>query len=407
MRVMAQMAMVMNLDKCIGCHTCSVTCKQAWTNRAGTEYVWFNNVETRPGQGYPRRYEDQETWKGGWELGRRGNLKLKSGGRVQPAARHLRQPRAAGAEGLLRAVDLRLPDAGGGAAGRRLPRGAAEVAHHRPGHQGHLVGQLGRQPRRRERDGPPRPHRRAGPSRVRGQGPLRARADLHVLPAADLRALPQPVVHGVLPLGGDLQARRGRHRPGRPGPVPWLAAVHHRLPVQEDLLQPQDRQGREVHVLLPTDRGGPADGLLGDLRRAAALPRPLPVRRRPRHAGGGHTGPRRPLRGAAGPHARPRRPRRGGAGPSGRHPRRLDGGGPALTGLRARQALPRRPAAAPGVPHHADGLVRPTALPDRRRARRRRGTTPRTGRTSSARSTPSASPSSTSPSSSPPGAPTS
>jgi Fe-S-cluster-containing dehydrogenase component len=27
MRVMAQMGMVMNLDKCIGCHTCSVTCK--------------------------------------------------------------------------------------------------------------------------------------------------------------------------------------------------------------------------------------------------------------------------------------------------------------------------------------------------------------------------------------------
>ena len=27
-----------------------------------------NNVETRPGQGYPRRYEDQEKWKGGWVL---------------------------------------------------------------------------------------------------------------------------------------------------------------------------------------------------------------------------------------------------------------------------------------------------------------------------------------------------
>ncbi|KAA0111835.1 nitrate reductase subunit beta [Mycolicibacterium sp. P1-5] len=82
MRVMAQMAMVMNLDKCIGCHTCSVTCKQAWTNRAGTEYVWFNNVETRPGQGYPRRYEDQDRWRGGWELNRRGKLRLKSGGRL-------------------------------------------------------------------------------------------------------------------------------------------------------------------------------------------------------------------------------------------------------------------------------------------------------------------------------------
>ncbi len=72
MRPMAQVAMVMNLDKCIGCHTCSVTCKQAWTNRRGMEYVWFNNVETRPGQGYPRRYEDQERWRGGWELNRRG-----------------------------------------------------------------------------------------------------------------------------------------------------------------------------------------------------------------------------------------------------------------------------------------------------------------------------------------------
>jgi nitrate reductase / nitrite oxidoreductase, beta subunit len=83
MKVMAQMAMVMNLDKCIGCHTCSVTCKQAWTNRTGVEYVWFNNVETRPGQGYPRRYEDQETWQGGWTLNRRGRLQLKAGGRLK------------------------------------------------------------------------------------------------------------------------------------------------------------------------------------------------------------------------------------------------------------------------------------------------------------------------------------
>ncbi|MEU5883773.1 nitrate reductase subunit beta [Spirillospora sp. NPDC047279] len=83
MKVMAQLAMVMNLDKCIGCHTCSVTCKQAWTNRSGTEYVWFNNVETRPGQGYPRRYEDQDTWQGGWTLDRKGRLKPRAGGRVR------------------------------------------------------------------------------------------------------------------------------------------------------------------------------------------------------------------------------------------------------------------------------------------------------------------------------------
>ena len=86
MRVMAQMGMVMNLDKCIGCSTCSVTCKQAWTNRPGVEYVWFNNVETRPGQGYPRGYEDQEKWKGGWKLDRKGRLRLKAGGRIRKLA---------------------------------------------------------------------------------------------------------------------------------------------------------------------------------------------------------------------------------------------------------------------------------------------------------------------------------
>ena len=28
MKIRAQIAMVLNLEKCIGCHTCSVTCKQ-------------------------------------------------------------------------------------------------------------------------------------------------------------------------------------------------------------------------------------------------------------------------------------------------------------------------------------------------------------------------------------------
>ncbi|GAA4515045.1 nitrate reductase subunit beta [Brevibacterium yomogidense] len=93
MRVMAQMAMVMNLDKCIGCHTCSVTCKQAWTNRKGTEYIWFNNVETRPGQGYPRGYEDQEKWKGGWALSSSGRLRLKDGGKLRKLARIFSNPK--------------------------------------------------------------------------------------------------------------------------------------------------------------------------------------------------------------------------------------------------------------------------------------------------------------------------
>ncbi|WP_028047530.1 nitrate reductase subunit beta [Cellulomonas sp. URHE0023] len=93
MKVMAQMSMVMNLDKCIGCHTCSVTCKQAWTNRTGVEYVWFNNVETRPGVGYPRSYEDQERWGGGWVRTKRGRLKLRSGGRFSKLAHIFSNPK--------------------------------------------------------------------------------------------------------------------------------------------------------------------------------------------------------------------------------------------------------------------------------------------------------------------------
>ena len=86
MRIMAQTGMVMNLDKCIGCHTCSVTCKQAWTNRSGLEYVWFNNVETRPGLGYPRNYEDQDRWKGGWIRLPNGRIRPRGGGRLRKLA---------------------------------------------------------------------------------------------------------------------------------------------------------------------------------------------------------------------------------------------------------------------------------------------------------------------------------
>jgi nitrate reductase / nitrite oxidoreductase, beta subunit len=85
LRIKAQVAMVMNLDKCIGCHTCSVTCKNTWTNRPGTEYMWFNNVETRPGPGYPKQWEDTNHYKGGWVY-KNGKLTLRAGGPITKLA---------------------------------------------------------------------------------------------------------------------------------------------------------------------------------------------------------------------------------------------------------------------------------------------------------------------------------
>lgn len=76
MNIRAQMSMLFHLDKCIGCHTCSIACKNLWTDRRGAEYMWWNNVETRPGTGYPVQWENQKHHQGGWEL-KDGKLRLR------------------------------------------------------------------------------------------------------------------------------------------------------------------------------------------------------------------------------------------------------------------------------------------------------------------------------------------
>ncbi len=53
-----QLAMVMDLNKCIGCQTCTTACKTQWTNRNGRDYMYWNNVETHPGNGYPRKWQE-------------------------------------------------------------------------------------------------------------------------------------------------------------------------------------------------------------------------------------------------------------------------------------------------------------------------------------------------------------
>ncbi len=53
-----QLAMVLDLNKCIGCQTCTVACKTQWTNRNGREGMYWNNVETKPGAGFPKKWEE-------------------------------------------------------------------------------------------------------------------------------------------------------------------------------------------------------------------------------------------------------------------------------------------------------------------------------------------------------------
>jgi len=77
MDVRAHVSLIFHLDKCIGCHTCSVACKNVWTDRPGAEYMWWNNVETKPGTGYPTHWEDQKKFNGGWKWNSNGSLNLR------------------------------------------------------------------------------------------------------------------------------------------------------------------------------------------------------------------------------------------------------------------------------------------------------------------------------------------
>ncbi len=98
MDVRAQVSMVFHLDKCIGCHTCSVACKNIWTDRAGAEYMWWNNVETKPGTGYPTHWEDQLNYKGGWVLDKNRRLKLLSQGKADFLPKMFYNPNQPGLE---------------------------------------------------------------------------------------------------------------------------------------------------------------------------------------------------------------------------------------------------------------------------------------------------------------------
>ena len=72
-----QFAAVFDLNKCIACQTCTFACKNAWTVGRGQEYMFWNNVETKPYGGYPIAWDARllelmgpQTWEGGTYTGK-------------------------------------------------------------------------------------------------------------------------------------------------------------------------------------------------------------------------------------------------------------------------------------------------------------------------------------------------
>lgn len=52
-----QFAFVFNPNRCIGCQTCTMSCKSTWTFSKGQELMWWNNVESKPFGGYPQNWD--------------------------------------------------------------------------------------------------------------------------------------------------------------------------------------------------------------------------------------------------------------------------------------------------------------------------------------------------------------
>ena len=52
-----QFAFVFNINRCLACQTCTMACKSTWTFSEGQEYMWWNNVETKPYGGYPQGWD--------------------------------------------------------------------------------------------------------------------------------------------------------------------------------------------------------------------------------------------------------------------------------------------------------------------------------------------------------------
>ena len=279
MDVRAQLVMVFNLDKCIGCHACSISCKNIWTDRRGAEYMWWNNVETKPGIGYPKKWEDQGTFKGGWVVD--GGQPPASGPRERAdPPQHVLPAQHAEDGGLLRAVRLRLRQPLRGRGRDRPAGGRGVLPDIRPEDRDDPGGaQLGRRSLRlaalcREGRQPGRERDRRG-----------VRQDVHAVPSADLQPLPESGVRRLVPFPGHLQAGRGRRRPGGPERLQGVAFLHQRLPLQKGVLQLGQREGGKMHLLLSAHRDRAVQCLRPQLRR------PDPARRRPSlRRGKGRTG---------------------------------------------------------------------------------------------------------------------
>lgn len=202
MKVRAQIGMVLNLDKCIGCHTCSVTCKNVWTSRPGMEYAWFNNVETKPGIGYPKEWENQDKWNGGWVRKADGSIEPRQGGKWKLLMRIFANPNLPQIDDYYEPFTFDYDHLQSAPEMRASPTARPRSLNTGKRMEKIVGPQLGGDPGRRVQQAQQGQELRRG-----AKGHLwPVREHLHDVPAAPVRALPQSGVRGLVSLRQHLQA---------------------------------------------------------------------------------------------------------------------------------------------------------------------------------------------------------
>src|SRR5690606_762348 len=102
---------------------------------------------------------------------------------------------------------------------------------------------------------------------------LRDRESGLFLLSSYLQSLSEPALCGVLSFRGPPQTRRRRHCVAGPAPVSGLALLCCGVPLQEDVLQLEDREIRKVHSLFPSPGNRAGTGLLSLVRGKNTLSR--------------------------------------------------------------------------------------------------------------------------------------
>src|SRR5881397_4044552 len=208
-----QFAFVFNINRCLACQTCSMADKSTWLFSKGQEYMWWNNVETKPYGGYPQFYDVKIT-----QLIEQVN----PGGQVWNVRVGRKHHAPYGVFEGMTIFD----------AGAKI--GQAAIGYIPTDQEWRFVNIYEDTPTSMRAVVEDRQVGVLAGRAVADDGEQSAGArDVLLLSAADLQPLHVPGVSGGLSAQGHLQAAGGRDCADRPEPVPGVQEVRGAMPLQE------------------------------------------------------------------------------------------------------------------------------------------------------------------------------